>query len=118
MPALTVNVNNLVILKHTPPILVTFPKIYRATISGMTAAGPIILTFPWQPYFDRHVFRNFQFLAFVIRIFPFSLSVAPKRGQATHVIWNFFVGSILLQFLNLFHRFVGLNKEPNNGSLL
>ena len=24
----------------------------------------INLTFPWQPYFDRHVFCNFDFLAF------------------------------------------------------
>ena len=30
----------------------------------MTRLGPRTLTFPWQPYFDRHVFRNFDFLAF------------------------------------------------------
>ena len=39
----------------------------------MTHLGPSNLTFPWQPYFDGHVFRNFDFLAFLIRIFPFSL---------------------------------------------
>ena len=39
----------------------------------MTYLCPNKLTFPWQPYFDTHVFRNFHFLAFLIRIFPFSL---------------------------------------------
>ena len=36
----------------------------------MTNLGPSNLTFPWQPYFDRHVFRNFDFLTFLTRIFP------------------------------------------------
>ena len=30
----------------------------------MTNHCPRDLTFPWQPYFDRHVFAKFQFLLF------------------------------------------------------
>ena len=30
----------------------------------MTCHCPLDLTFPWQPYFDRHVFSKFQFLLF------------------------------------------------------
>ena len=72
-----------------PPNLATFPKIYLAII-GMTHLGPSNLTFPWQPYFDRHGFRNFYFLAFLIRIFLFSL-------QFTH--FGIILAFILLFFL-------------------
>ena len=61
LPALTLKVNNyFLILKQTPPNLATFPKIYLATI-WCEYFDPSNLTFPWQPYFDRHVFRNFDF---------------------------------------------------------
>ena len=36
----------------------------------MTYFPPSNGTFPWQPYFDKYVFRNFDFLPFLIRIFP------------------------------------------------
>ena len=65
LPALTLNVNNfLLILKQTPPNSLTF--IWQEF--GMTYLGVNNLTFPWQPYFDKHIFRNFDFLAVLIRI--------------------------------------------------
>ena len=78
MPALTLNVNNFIflILKQTLPDLATFPKIYLAIWYGISYLGPTNLTFPWQPYFDRHVFRNFDLRAFLIRITFFSLEFA------------------------------------------
>ena len=39
----------------------------------MIFLGPSNLKFPWQPYFDRHVFRNFDFLVFPTKIFTLSL---------------------------------------------
>ena len=33
----------------------------------MTLGSPYDLTFPWQPYFDKHVFQNFDFTYFKIK---------------------------------------------------
>ena len=38
----------------------------------MTCHCPRSLTFPWQPYFDRHVFQNFEF-SYLIHFMVFLL---------------------------------------------
>ena len=74
MPAVTLNVNNFLNIEENATKLSKsdFPKIYLAT-SWYDIVRPINLMFPWQPCFDKHVFGSFEFLAFLIRIFPFSL---------------------------------------------
>ena len=72
VPALTLNINDFFNIEANATKLSDFPKNYLATIwCDISWSKQLML--PWQPYFDRHVFRNFDFLAFLIRTFPFSL---------------------------------------------
>ena len=67
LPATTLNVNYFcLILKQTLPNLVNFLKIiWQQFNMKYISAGD--LTFPWQSYFDKHVFQNFDFPHFKIQ---------------------------------------------------
>ena len=71
MTTLTLDVNNsFLISKQKPPKAATFPEICRAKLwydISWSRQFDVSMT----PYFDRQVFRNFDFLAFLIRIFLF-----------------------------------------------
>ena len=67
VPELTLKVNNLFNIEANATKLSYFSQKQFC----MTSLGPINLAFPWQQYFDRHGFRNFDFLAFLIRISRF-----------------------------------------------
>ena len=72
MPALTLSVNNFFDIKANAT------KLFLKSIwqhFNMTCPGPSNLTFPWPPYLESHVFRNFDFLVFLIRILPFSFVI-------------------------------------------
>ena len=48
----------------------------------MTYISPRDLTFPWQPYFDRHVFKNFDFPSFLPFSFLFPSQWPPTIKKA------------------------------------
>ena len=83
----------------------------------MTFLGPSDLKFPWHLYFDRHSFRNFDFLAFLIRIFPFSLSCSHLSNILAFIYWfqeNTMVSCWYLLVLYQFGQFFEVSEKSRN----
>ena len=74
MLALTLNINDFFfnVEANATKLNDFFLKPFGMTF-GITFVGPINLTFQWQPYFGRHGFSNFDFVANFFRISSFSL---------------------------------------------
>ena len=73
VPALTLNVNTFFNIEgNATKLFLNF--IWQQF--GMACLGPSNLTFPWQRYIDRHVFRTFDiYLTIFIFLYHFSRSL-------------------------------------------